>query len=522
MSEIQSFDFKRSDLPKIREANFGKNWPVVYLLENGKDLYIGETVSAYSRTKQHLDDPRRAKLNRMHLIADDEFNKSATLDIESWLIQYMSAEGTFTLQNGNGGLKNHNYFDREKYLAKFERTWEKLKEMSLVRQDLVQLRNSDVFKYSPYKSLSDDQLIVVKDLVKKIRQEIPQSYIINGKPGTGKTILAIYLMKYLSEQEETKHLKIGLVVPMTPLRSTLKRVFRKVPGLRANHVMGPAEVVNGTYDLLIVDEAHRLRRRVNIPNYGSFDDVNNRLELGTEGTELDWILLSSKQQIFFYDRNQSVRPTDIPEASFTKLGSNYYNLATQMRVEGGEEYIEFINNLLDLRPVTYSSKGYDFAVFEDVRKMVDAIKTKDTECGLARIIAGYAWDWRTNNGHATYDIEIGDVKLVWNSTTKDWVNSPNAVNEVGCIHTIQGYDLNYAGVIIGPEISYDPEQKKIVIDPRKYRDRNGRVGVEDMAELERYIINIYKTLLTRGIKGTYVYVSDPELRKLFQQAIKAS
>lgn len=105
---------------------------------------------------------------------------------------------------------------------------------------------------------------------------------------------------------------------------------------------------------------------------------------------------------------------------------------------------------------------------------------------------------------------------------KDWVNSPNAINEVGCIHTIQGYDLNYAGVIIGPEISYDPVQNKIVVDPKKYRDKNGRIGVEDMAELERYVINIYKTLLTRGIKGTYIYVADPALRELFSKSIVES
>lgn len=107
----------------------------------------------------------------------------------------------------------------------------------------------------------------------------------------------------------------------------------------------------------------------------------------------------------------------------------------------------------------------------------------------------------------------------WNSVTEDWVNSPNAVNEVGCIHTIQGYDLNYAGVIIGPEISYDESKREIVIDRDKYLDFNGRRAISDPRELEIYIKNIYKTLLTRGIYGTYVYVVDENLRRYLKRFI---
>ncbi len=118
-----------------------------------------------------------------------------------------------------------------------------------------------------------------------------------------------------------------------------------------------------------------------------------------------------------------------------------------------------------------------------------------------------------------HDIEIGDLRLVWNSIAQDWVNSPNAINEVGCIHTVQGYDLNYVGVIIGPEFSYDIENKKFKVDKEKYFDTNGRNGITDPNELERYIINIYKTLLTRGIKGTYVYVVDENLRSYLSQIV---
>lgn len=519
MAEIQSFVFDRAVSEKLRKYKYGLNWPSVYLLENGKEIYIGQTTSAFSRSKAHLDNADRQRLKRMHLISDEEFNLSANMDMESWLIQYISAEGTLKLQNGNGGLRNHDYFDREKYRAKFELTWEALKHMSLVNQDLVQLRNTDVFKFSPYKALSEDQLAIVKTLFNKIAKQEPRTYVVNGKPGTGKTVLASYLMKYLAEHKDTAYLKIGLVVPMTALRKTLRKVFSRISGLSSQQVIGPADVVKDTYDLLIVDEAHRLKQRVNIPNYGSFDTVNKHLGFGNEGTELDWILRSSKQQIFFYDPNQSVRPSDISQARFTELQGERYSLVSQLRVEGGEEYIDYIDKLLNLEQVTYTSSGYDFKLYDDVKEMVEQIKKKNLEYGLARIVAGYAWPWKTIKGKADYDIEIDGLKLVWNSTMSDWVNSKNAINEVGCIHTVQGYDLNYAGVIIGPEISYDSQSRRISVNPRKYMDINGKRSVADPAELERYVINIYKTLLTRGIKGTYVYIHDLELRKLFKDSI---
>lgn len=521
MSEIQTFKFDKTNFEKIRKYKHGKNWPAVYILGSKKEIYIGETTSVFTRSRQHYENPDRAKLDQIHVISDDEFNKSATLDTESWLIQYFSAEGTYKLQNGNGGLKNHEYFDREKYRAKFEVTWEKLKEIGLVKQDLVQLRNSDLFKYSPYKALTEDQLMVVKDLSEKIERGARQSYLVSGKPGTGKTVLATYLIKHLKERKETMGLEVALVVPMTALRKTLRKVFSKISGLNPSMVIGPADVVKKKYDLLIVDEAHRLKRRVNIANYGSFDATNMGLGLGAEGTELDWILASSAQQIFFYDKNQSVRPSDIGHDRFATLNAIPYDLVSQLRVEGGDEYIRFIEDLFELKKVPYKVSKYDFKMYDDIHGMVTDIRQRDKEVQLARVVAGYAWSWSTKKGGDGHDIEIDGLKLVWNSSNTDWVNSPNAINEVGCIHTVQGYDLNYAGVIIGPELSYDETRGRLTVDADKYKDINGKRSITGPEELERYVINIYKTLLTRGIKGTYVYIVDEKLREHFRQLMQA-
>jgi DUF2075 family protein len=155
--------------------------------------------------------------------------------------------------------------------------------------------------------------------------------------------------------------------------------------------------------------------------------------------------------------------------------------------------------------------------------MYEELKRKETRFGLARLVAGYAWPWRSKNDPRAFDIELDGLRLRWNSTTKDWVNSTNSFNEVGSIHTTQGYDLNFAGVIIGNDLRYDALKGKIVADRANYFDTKGkennpRKGKEySDEELCQFITNIYSVLLTRGIRGTYVYVCDPALRGYLSQ-----
>ena len=151
--------------------------------------------------------------------------------------------------------------------------------------------------------------------------------------------------------------------------------------------------------------------------------------------------------------------------------------------------------------------------------LLTRLKLRNEEVGLARMIAGYSWKWISNKDDSLLDIEIENTKLRWNSTNIDWVNSPNAINEVGCIHTTQGYDLNYSGIIFGNEISYSKEKDEIIIKEENYFDANGKQSIKDPSELKEFIINIYKTILLRGIKGTYVYACDKNLREYLSSHI---
>ena len=568
--EIKTFKFNDGTPAHLKNIKYGTNWPVVYIINNKKEAYVGETTDVSIRSNQHLANKVRRSLNTINVITDKTFNKSVILDLEAFLIKYMAADQTFKLQNSNGGMQNHNYYQREKYEKEFKNIWIRLKSKGLVRNDLKTIENSDLFKYSPYKTLTVDQYMIANDILSVLAEEItkkqPSIFVVHGGFGTGKTILGIYLLKLLcqaknSEQIEVeendleynlseminnnsvKDFKIGLVIPMDNLRTTLKKVFKEVRGLSPKMVLSPNDVAKSDdiYDLLIVDEAHRLRRRQNLTQYQSFDNNNEKLCLDQSGTELDWILLKSKYQILLYDENQSIKPTDVRKEDFNQLmlRKNYhpYYLETQLRcLLGGNEYVDYVKAIFsDNSPQKkIRFKKYDFKIYDNVNDMVETIKEKDKEYGLCRNVAGYAWAWKSkgtklplhitqkdvNNivSNGIYDIEIDGYKYIWNTKTKDWINSQNSVNEIGSIHTIQGFDLNYVGIIIGNELKYDNKDHKFIVDRTNYYDTKGKSATDDK-ELLQYILNIYCTMCTRGMLGTYLYICDDGLRAYLKKYI---
>ncbi|MBQ8999232.1 MAG: DUF2075 domain-containing protein, partial [Clostridium sp.] len=252
---------------------------------------------------------------------------------------------------------------------------------------------------------------------------------------------------------------------------------------------------------------------------GQFDKVNRQLGLDIkEGDQLDWIKQSARHIILCYDPNQSVRPSDILPNKVKDLNAINYTIKSQMRVLGGNDYIEYIDNLLHQQQKEKQEfKGYELYLFDSFKELERCIKEKEAQHKLCRIVAGYAWPWKSKKDSNTYDILLEGKQYKWNSTNQDWINSPHALDEIGCIHTIQGYDLNYVGVIIGHEMVY--EKGNISVIPDAYHDKYGKQTIEDINILKAYILNIYKTLLTRGIKGTYIYICNENLREYFKQFI---
>ncbi len=531
------------------------NWPVVYILNNDREAYIGETVNMFNRASQHLTNDDRRRLSAVHVIRDDTFNKSVILDLESYLIRYMSADERFLLQNGNRGITNHNYYDRDKYEAQFDGIWTQLKQDGLVSHSIEEIENSDLFKYSPYKALSTDQFRVMLQILVGISQDIRvgrrSTTIVSGAPGTGKTVLAIYMLKLLADNNagdlladdvdeleegtiELLHelretlcgLKIGLVIPMQALRETIYGVVSNIRNLDRSMILKPTEIADvGDFDLLLVDEAHRLHRKKALAQYPKHNQINEKLGLGENGTELQWIRTCSKHQVFFYDPHQSVRPSDISPEDFNAIlreeGTAHYSLNTQFRCKAGNDYIQYIANILSDAPSGQKESfgEYELKMFTDPNEMIESIKAKDAEYGLCRNVAGYAWKWVSKKDRNASDFLFGDHGYQWNTCLVDWVNSVNAVNEIGCIHTVQGYDLNYTGVIIGKDVYYDKSEKKIKINRSQYFDNLGKAVDGDMELLRRQILNIYYTLLTRGIRGTYIYVCDDALREYFAKYV---
>jgi DUF2075 family protein len=301
-------------------------------------------------------------------------------------------------------------------------------------------------------------------------------------------------------------------------------------------VLTPFEVAesNEDFDLLIVDEAHRLGQRsnqnsamqnkkftaLNIKLFGS-DDKNK--------TQLDWIQSKSRHQLLLLDTAQSIRPGDLPLKETNsivekaKSSDSWFHLASQLRVMGGNDYLEFVKEVFsETVSLAKTFNGYDLRFFDSFTEMRSEILRLDSKHSLSRLVAGFAWEWKTKNDPELFDIELEGIKLRWNQTITDWVSSPTSPEEVGSIHTIQGYDLNYAGVIIGKDIGYDPDLKKVFLRRDDYFDKKGKennpvLGIEYSDEdVLHFVLNIYKVLLTRGIKGTFVYVCDPDLREFLR------
>ena len=553
-SDLETNEVLLNDNPPVDPQHLS-SWPVVYILTNqdGK-AYIGETTNYKRRMNQHkssADKPFDTTL----IIDSPVFNQSTTFDYENRLIELFLADEKYRITNKNNGYCSFNYYQRPQYRQQFRNLWRQLKEIGYAGHPIEEIENSDLYKYSPFKGLTPDQYEAIENIFARIKSQRRACTFVNGVPGTGKSILAISLLFKLRTDEDTKHLRCALVAPMDQLRKTYKQLAQSVDGLRSSDIIGPSDVAKKEkYDVLLIDEAHRMhdvRGAMGVPAYWATCD---KLGLDHSASQWDWMLASSKNTVFFFDPKQQVRATGMGSKDrdelFEKLESQgiaaeEYELTTQMRVHGGDEYLDFIydiltgaktaeltarhfNELFSALPFDASHTPnddndvvplYQLALIDSFADFCELQQTKERECGLSRMVAGYAWAWASKKDSNAFDIEIDGIKKRWNSRSNgNWAISPNAYEEVGSIHTVQGYDLNYTFVIIGDDLRYDPEVDGLVADKASFKD----VGAKKTASaevLQEIIINAYYVLLTRGIRGTFIFAHNQGVRQYLKRFI---
>lgn len=534
----EQIDYSVLDLEEDRVLN----WPMVYILTNKDSAYVGQTTSIATRMSQHGANEEKRDFDTVNVIYNEEFNSSVVTDFEHRLIGYMHADGRYVLTNKNDGMTDTNYFSKTIYTEMFEELWNELRRLELAKHAIDEIEESEVFKYSPFKGLTTDQRVALDKILHAIDNGIDKSepIVVEGMPGTGKTVLAIYLLKMLRDDPRYKDMNIRIIEPVTSLRNTLRISLANVSGLDPSDIIAPTDLVKPAigyqpgkgkcFDIVLVDESHKLKRRVNLgTQYGNYDKVSKKLGLPNEATQMDWIVSQAKLPIFFYDPLQSIGPSCLGHAAMQRALGNAANnpikLESQMRVKGGDTYLKFIQNVLDGNQSSCETfEGYDFVLHDSFTDFVNSFERNYQEHNLSRMIAGYAWKWVSKNDTKAQDIVIDNIGLRWNCTYDNWVgrgvDNPQIAHEVGCIHSIQGYDLSYAYVIIGEDLvlgeSGVPESNKA-----SYYDRNG-FATASKQELDRYVKNIYYVLLTRGILGTHIYVKSPKLRDYFSKFISQS
>ena len=373
----------------------------------------------------------------------------------------------------------------------------------------------------------DDQKIVFETALKLAQEssEINKNVlIVQGGPGTGKTVVAINLLVELTNKQLVAQYVTRNSAPREVYEAKLTGSFKKshisnmFSGSGSFHKLG-----SNLYDALIVDEAHRLNAKSGIFAHLGENQVKE-------------IINSSKFSIFFIDEDQKVTLKDIGDKEEIRryakeMGAKVLELKleSQFRCNGSNDYLAWLDNILQIHETANTfldDKDYDFKVFDDPKKLHDEIFEKNKEKNKARMVAGYCWKWVSKKNPELKDIQIGYYKATWNldKDGQSWIIQPDSVTEVGCIHTCQGLEIDYVGVIVGPDLIVRDGKVITVPEERASTDKSihgwKKLVKEDpegtRKRLDAIIKNTYRTLMTRGTKGCYVYFVNKETEQYFR------
>lgn len=356
--------------------------------------------------------------------------------------------------------------------------------------------------------------------------------VVEGGPGTGKTVVAINLLVDL--------MNLGYASMYVTKNSAPRNVFEqklkgKYKSTYINHLFkGSGSFYDSMKDeinCLIVDESHRLQEKS-----GMFKNKGEN--------QIKEIINAAQFSIFFIDESQKVTSSDVGSIEMIKryadeLDADYdiAYLASQFRCNGSDGYLAWLDDVLDIRDTAnfdFSDLDYDydFKVFDNPNDMFNSIKEKNDINNKSRVVAGYCWEWIKDGKNDTniFDITIPEYNFnkSWNlNNTTTWAIDENSINEIGCIHTCQGLEFDYVGVIIGEDLRYENDMVVTDFNKRANSDQSlkglkskaKKNDEEALKEVDKIIRNTYKTLMTRGMKGCYVYCCDKALSEYLKDRI---
>ncbi|TRZ84373.1 MAG: DUF2075 domain-containing protein [Streptomycetaceae bacterium] len=378
--------------------------------------------------------------------------------------------------------------------------------------------------------LLDEQKTVLEKIVKAANDSLTgqkRALVINGGPGTGKSVISINALVRLTGQRLNARYVTPNAAPRAVFEAKLKKIFGKADIRSLFSGSGSfTESASESFDTLIVDEAHRLKMKS-----GMFRNLGEN--------QVKEIIESAHTSVFFIDEAQKVTWADVGEilmieeqAGLAGARIERLELTSQFRCGGSDDYMAWLDEVLGLHADTahyFSRDKFDFQIFDSPTDLHKTIKEKNRLNNKSRVVAGYCWDWISKNNPNLSDITIDDFgyKATWNLTSdgSEWIISPKSVNEVGCIHTCQGLEVDYIGVIIGRDL--------ICIDGVLVTDPSARAKTDKSLagykkefkidqisadiKADEIIRNTYRTLMSRGMKGCYVYFVDPATAEYFKK-----
>ncbi len=382
--------------------------------------------------------------------------------------------------------------------------------------------------------LLDEQLVVYDRVLATARKGFHDKrktvMIIKGGPGTGKSVIAINLMADLLTKGYNAHYATG----SRAFTTTLRKIIGTRGAIQFKYFNGYSDAEANVVDVLICDEAHRIRETSN-SRYTPKDKKSDLLQIQE-------LIDASKVAVFLLDDNQTVRPNEIGSVEYIKKNAlankcelHEYELEAQFRCQGSDAFVNWINNTLEIKKTANilwnQNDKFDFKIFDNPLDLEKAIRKKAGEGFKARMTGGFCWKWSVSNKDGTLlnDMVIDDYHRPWNARPEAkkfapgvppavlWAYDPDGIDQVGCVYTAQGFEFDYVGVIFGNDLTYSLDRQQWEGHPDKSFDTVVRRSKGRFADLVK---NTYRILLSRGIMGCYVYFLDKETEQFFKSRME--